>query len=978
MQRRSRRPAGTPAAALRMFSGRAVATIAALSMCVLAACALPPGPDAAVVRAAAHPRAAAAKISWPAFDGGGARSGTNPSETTITPATVSSLGRLWQTTLPAIADSSPIYEPNVVTASGIRDLLFVTTKTGSLLALDANTGALVWQKDHPAGTCTDGQGTQPCYTDSSPALDPSGVFVYTYGLDGYIHKHAVSDGSEVMGGGWPELVTLKQNLEKGSGSLNVATLANVPYLYMSVSGFFDSGDYQGHIVAINLSTGTQTVFNALCSDQPVHFVLTPGTPDCSDTEAGVWGRATVVADPITGNVFFTSGNGTYDPTAHDYGDSVVELHPDGTGNAGGEPVDSYTPSNYAQLQSDDLDLGSTAVALLPQQPSSLTPYMAVQSGKDSMVRLLNRQNLSGQGGPDHTGGELQLIALPQGGMVRTQPAVWTDPSGVTWVFIVDDSGLSAFTLRTDTGGHSTLQLAYTNGYAGSSPLVAGGVLYIEGYGTTRALNPLTGNLLWNASNGGLHWQSPIVVNGHLYAADNSGTITCYALTSPPRTWYFADGYTGGNFTTYLTLSNPGNTTANVTVEYVLAYGSPFTRGYTVAPGGRTTINVNGAVGSGIDGQSVALEVQSDQPIVAERPMYFTYSLQHGGATVPGGTDVVGATALDTLYRFAYLDTTAQHDTYLSVLNPNDSAMSVTVTYHSADGSQTFTSTHTVQPTSRHTIYVNADVGLPPGVYSASVHLSLPGLVERPLYFVDATTGVTGAADVMGQTFLWSGATFAEGYTGSGFHERYLLANPGPTTVHATVRFFDATGVEHDSAPVTLAGYAQASVDANALLGPGVNNAAEVTADGAVLSERLMTFAYSGPIGSPPANTPTPIPGATDVVGVPASSPTFSFAEGYTGGQFAEYLTVFNPDTSTTVNVTVTFLPQNGGSPVTRAYTVGPGARFTLNTATVLGGQSFGMRVTASGPIVAERPMYFDFTGGGTTQTGGTCVAGYPV
>ena len=44
--------------------------------------------------------------------------------------------------------------------------------------------------------------------------------------------------------------------------------------------------------------------------------------------------------------------------------------------------------------------------LLPEIPTSHTPYLAVQAGKEGLVRLLDRQNLSGQHGPGHVGGEL--------------------------------------------------------------------------------------------------------------------------------------------------------------------------------------------------------------------------------------------------------------------------------------------------------------------------------------------------------------------------------------------------------------------------------------------------------------------------------------------------------------------------------------------------------------------------------------------
>src|SRR5215471_5732688 len=72
----------------------------------------------------------------------------------------------------------------VSTPGGNRDLIFLTTKTGTLAARDLHTGASVWSIGFPAGTCKINNGSTTCYTTSSPAIDQANGFVYTYGLDG--------------------------------------------------------------------------------------------------------------------------------------------------------------------------------------------------------------------------------------------------------------------------------------------------------------------------------------------------------------------------------------------------------------------------------------------------------------------------------------------------------------------------------------------------------------------------------------------------------------------------------------------------------------------------------------------------------------------------------------------------------------------------------------------------------------------------
>ena len=460
--------------------------------------------------------------SWPQFNCDARHSGNNLGEVFLTPANVSRLARIFQVSLPAVADGAPVFLARVPTASGVRDLLFVTTKAGHCVALDAHTGAQIWSKQAATG---------PNYTTSSPAVDPGGQYVYSYGLEGNVHKYAVGDGTEVTIGGWPELATLKPSVEKGSAALAIATTASgVSYLYVANGGYpGDQGDYQGHVTSILLADGSQHVFNANCSDNTVHFVLN-ANPDCQEVQSAIWARAGVVFDSNTGRIFMATGNGTFDANTggHDWGDSVFALNPDGTGSSGW-PLDSYTPTNYAQLDALDLDLGSTAPAILPAP--SYSGVLAVQSGKDALLRLLDLTNLSGQGGPGHVGGELSSTAVPQGGEVLTAPAVWVNPAdGSTWTFVANGSGVSGLQLVVAPPAAPTLQVQWQRADAGTSPVVANRVLYVEGTGTLEALDPTSGSVLWSTSFAGVHWESPVVIEGILYGTDETGHLSAYTVS----------------------------------------------------------------------------------------------------------------------------------------------------------------------------------------------------------------------------------------------------------------------------------------------------------------------------------------------------------------------------------------------------------------------------------------------------------------
>lgn len=444
-----------------------------------------------------------------------------------------------------------------------------------------------------------------------------------------------------------------------------------------------------------------------------------------------------------------------------------------------------------------------------------------------------------------------------------------------------------------------------------------------------------------------------------------------------KVWYFAEGHTGDTFTEYLTLENPNSVAANVQVEYLLGRGSPITKSYVVAANSRQTLLINNEVGAP---QDVSMVVTADQPIIAERPMYFSYR-GLPGYTIPGGSDVLGATQLGSAFDFGYLDVSQGHDTWLTVLNQNAFDVQVNVRYFAASTGAEIDRSHVVTANTRGTIHVNSE-GLPAGSYSALASLvqsgtttAAPGLVERPMYLVDGVTGYYGSTDVVGVTQPRSAWYFAEGYTGPTFSERYILSNPGSTSASATVTFLLSNGSTR-TYTVSIGPGQQQVVNAAAVVGTTQNNSAVVTSTGgAILAERFMSFNYTGGVGAG-GGVSGGAQGATDVLGAAQPASLYEFAEGYSGGQFGEYLTLENPSASQATQVTVRYLPQSGAAPTVRNYTVAPNSRFTIFTNSVMPNQSFSMEVLSSGPIVAERPMYFSFNVGNGAQNGGTDVIGY--
>jgi hypothetical protein len=111
-------------------------------------------------------------------------------------------------------------------------------------------------------------------------------------------------------------------------------------------------------------------------------------------------------------------------------------------------------------------------------------------------------------------------------------------------------------------------------------------------------------------------------------------------------------------------------------------------------------------------------------------------------------------------------------------------------------------------------------------------------------------------------------------------------------------------------------------------------------------------------------------------GAPAPRKTFYFAEGTTrsnatDGSFDEWLSIDNPNSQAAV-IKLTFLKPSGID-IVQNITVGPGTRTTVSVNSVLGpDMDSSLILQSSLPVVAERPMYFDYQGfaQGGSDTGG--------
>jgi hypothetical protein len=433
-------------------------------------------------------------LDWPEFGLNPQRGDSSEQPTGITAANVMHLSRA-TVQLAGTVDSSPIYLHSASVDGAAHDTIVVTTTYGKTIALDANSAQVLWTFTPPGYSHWAGSAQ---ITTASPIFDPNRLFVYAASPDGLIHKLSLADGRESSSGAWPVSVTRDPTHEKLAAALNI----DGRYVLAATGGYFgDAPPYQGHVVALDRASGhVRSVFNTLCANR--RDIQTPST--CGASDSAILSRGGPVVEPGGRRILIDTGNAPWNGITN-FGDSVLELTFPGL-----ELRQTFTPTNQAQLNSSDTDLGSSAPALLGHD-------RIVLAGKDGIMRVLALARLDGHppsGARTRVhplGGEVQRLSIPGGGELFSAPAVWAR-DGHTTMFVADEGGTAAYVLRA-----GRLYRAWENSNPGTSPVMAGGLLYVYDLdgGGINIYKPASPRPVAKLGGESGHWNSPIVVDGHV-------------------------------------------------------------------------------------------------------------------------------------------------------------------------------------------------------------------------------------------------------------------------------------------------------------------------------------------------------------------------------------------------------------------------------------------------------------------------------
>ncbi|HEV7664320.1 MAG TPA: S8 family peptidase [Chloroflexota bacterium] len=217
---------------------------------------------------------------------------------------------------------------------------------------------------------------------------------------------------------------------------------------------------------------------------------------------------------------------------------------------------------------------------------------------------------------------------------------------------------------------------------------------------------------------------PIVVERAMYFDAGQGGHDTLATAVPGKTWYLAAGASRAGFDTWLLVENPGNNPATVKVSFMTEAGTVINQPLFVLPHSRTSLYTDPLVPNSVYG----MRIDSDEPIVAERAVYFD--------TGRAGYDASAVAAPATEWFLPEGGTAGSFEEQLAVLNPQNQATNVQVEFRPQEGDVPAPQKFSVGPTTVLTLDVN------PMVQDTNVALRItsdrPIVVERVSYFARPT------------------------------------------------------------------------------------------------------------------------------------------------------------------------------------------------------------------------------------------------
>jgi hypothetical protein len=356
-----------------------------------------------------------------------ARTGATLTETTLTPANVNveRFGKIFSWKVDGDVYAQPLYVPRVaIPGRGSHDVVLIATEHDSVYAFDAAGQPVepLWHVNllKPGATTVPAQDVRCPFIapevgiTPTPVVDAGSGTVYVLARSKEqsangpryvqrLHALAAANGAEKPGSP-VEIDASVKGTGAGSvdGRVQFDPLRELPraglllaggQVYLTWGSSCDVGPYHGWVMAYDARTLRQTaVLNT--------------SPDAA--ESGIWQSDMAPVADEHNHVYVATGNGVFDAASggRNYGDTLLKLRGSDLG-----VLDAYTPSNEAELNARDWDLGSGGPILLPEQSGRRLLLIA---GKRAPLHVLDRDTLKN--------GPVQTVSI--GGGAYAAAAYW--------------------------------------------------------------------------------------------------------------------------------------------------------------------------------------------------------------------------------------------------------------------------------------------------------------------------------------------------------------------------------------------------------------------------------------------------------------------------------------------------------------------------------------------------------------------------
>ena len=237
---------------------------------------------------------------------------------------------------------------------------------------------------------------------------------------------------------------------------------------------------------------------------------------------------------------------------------------------------------------------------------------------------------------------------------------------------------------------------------------------------------------------------PVIPERAMYRNNRREGHVSIGTTTPAKNYYLAEGTTDWGFTTYVLVQNPNSKQTTINITYMTPAGPVSQDPFTMEANSRKTVTVNSV--PGMSKTDCSIQVNGSAPIIAERAMYW-------GAGTPLGEACHDSIGMDSPHTTFYLpdgETQNGYETWTLVQNPNNTAVTVEISYLTTTGTGNVVFKETITANSRKSFSM-AD-RLPNARASIMVSSKTPGkkiMCERAMYWNSRGAGtdtVGGSGD----------------------------------------------------------------------------------------------------------------------------------------------------------------------------------------------------------------------------------------